>query len=140
MTHIVLSTNTGYGLKYVLKYSLHYIPPTKLCYVPIAQHDVGWSSGVQMSYILLVYLSEINTFSYDILWLDGCCLTSGKNNKAVNDQKISVYYKNNMEVHPLFSMCTYRCIFSIIILFNNKVASLTSVIFLNTGNKLSSLN
>ena len=25
VTHIVLSTNTGYGLKYVLKYSLHYI-------------------------------------------------------------------------------------------------------------------
>ena len=26
-------------------------PPAKLCYVPIAQHDVRWSAGVQMLYV-----------------------------------------------------------------------------------------
>ena len=56
-------------------------------------------------------------------------------------KKISVYNKNDMEVQSLFSMCVYRYIFfSIIFLFNNKVASLISVIFLNTDNKFSSLN
>ena len=40
MTYIILSINTGYGLKYLLKCSLHYIPPAKLHYVPIVQHDV----------------------------------------------------------------------------------------------------
>ena len=69
MTYIILSTNTGYGLKYLLKCSLCYIPSAKLSYIPIAQHDVWWSAGVLMSYVLPPYLNEINTFSYDILWL-----------------------------------------------------------------------
>ena len=60
-------------------------PPAKLCYVPIVQHDVGQLAGVQMSYDLPPHLSEINTFLYDMLWSAGWCLTSGKNNKAVND-------------------------------------------------------
>ena len=37
-----------------------------------------------MSNGLPPFQSEINTFALDILWLAGCCLTSGKNNKAVN--------------------------------------------------------
>ena len=37
-------------------------PPANLCYVPIAQHNVGQSARVQMLYVLLLYLSKINTF------------------------------------------------------------------------------
>ena len=37
-----------------------------------------------MSNILLAFQSEINTFLFDILWSASHCLTSGKNNKAVN--------------------------------------------------------
>ena len=83
-----------WGLKYLLKLckcSLHYIPPAKLCYVPIEQHDIGWSAGVQMSYIFQLFQNKRNTFLFDILWLAAPHLTSGKNNKAVNgvvDQKI----------------------------------------------------
>ena len=40
-------------------------PPAKLHYVPIVQCNVRHSAGVQMSYILLPYLSKINTYSYD---------------------------------------------------------------------------
>ena len=47
VTHIVLSISNKYGLKYVLKYSLHYIPPAKLSYDLIVQYDVGWLSRVQ---------------------------------------------------------------------------------------------
>ena len=38
-----------------------------------------------MSNVLPAFQSEINTFSYDILWLAGHCLTRGKDNKAVID-------------------------------------------------------
>ena len=59
-------------------------PPTKLCYVPIVQHDVGQLARVQMSNGLLPLQSKINTFAFNIMWLAGHYLTSGKNNKAVN--------------------------------------------------------
>ena len=59
-------------------------PQAKLHYVPIAQFDVRQSARIQMSYILLLYLSEIYTFLYDILHSSSHCPTSGKNNKAVN--------------------------------------------------------
>ena len=59
-------------------------PLAKHHYIPIAQHDVRQLAVIQMSYVLLPYLSEINTFSYNMLWLAGHHPTSGKNNKAVN--------------------------------------------------------
>ena len=59
-------------------------PPAKLHYVPVVQYDVGWLAGVQMSNILQAFQSKIYTFSFNILWLAGCHLTSRKNNMAVN--------------------------------------------------------
>ena len=50
----------------------------KLHYVPIAQCNVGWSAGVQMSYILPPYLSKTNTFCMTF------CGWPAKNNKAVD--------------------------------------------------------
>ena len=67
-------------------------PPAKLCYVPIAQHDVGWLARVQILNIFLPFQSKRNTFLFDILWLADCHLTSGKNKKTVNsvvDEKSS---------------------------------------------------
>ena len=43
------------------KYSLHYIPPAELHYVPIVQHDVGWSAGVQMYIYHLISVRETSS-------------------------------------------------------------------------------
>ena len=121
-------------------------PPAKLCYVPIVQHDVRWSAGVQRPYILPSYLCKINMFLFDILWSAGCCLTSRKNNKAVNGvvnlvERYLFIIKKCEGLSSLFYVYIYIYIFiSIIVLFNDKFAGWTSVTFLNTDNELSSLN
>ena len=118
-------------------------PPAKLCYVPIVQCDVGWSARVQMLYTLLPYLSETNTFLSNTLWLAGCHPTSGKNNKAVNVWSKGICLLKIRWQFIFSFLCVYvdiYIVFSMTSCSSNKVASLTSVIFLNMVNKLSSLN
>ena len=80
-------------------------PPAKLCYVPIAQHDVRQLAGVQMSNSLPPPQIDINTFAFNILWSADCHPTSGKNNKTVNcviNENLLKIFFIRIEVHPLF--------------------------------------
>ena len=86
--------------------------PAKLYYVPIVQHDVGQSAGVQMSNILPAFQCEINTFSFNILWLASHYPTCRKNNKAVIAVVNEILLKRifsfiRVEVHPLFSLSLF---------------------------------
>ena len=110
--------------------------PAKLPYVPIVQHDVGLSVGVQMSNGLLPPQSEINTFAFNILWSASHHPTSGKNNKAVNcvvNENLSKNIFIKMGVHPLF-LYVYKFFFLLFFFIIHKMSfsifnSVTSGIF-----------
>ena len=68
-------------------------PPAKLHYVPIVQHDVGWSAGFQMSYVYHLILARETSSHMTFCGQPSDVQLAGRTTRPwITGQKVFVYY------------------------------------------------
>ena len=103
-------------MKYLLKLWKCSLCYAKLCYVPIAQHDVGWLAGVQMSNISGFFRVKETLFhlTFMVSWPPPNQQEEQQGSEWCFKQKcVKNIFIKNVEVYPLFSICVYIFSFSI---------------------------